>query len=227
MAYPTILKKLLEELQKLPGIGAKTAERLVFHILKAPKDEVIALSEAIRMVKEKVRKCRFCFNITDEDPCMICTDVSRDKSVLCIVEQPKDLLAIEKTGQFHGTYHVLMGRLAPLEDEHPEDLTLEPLLERIKESLRTKTPIKEVILATNPNLEGDTTSLYVQNLLKDFPVTVSRIARGISSGSSIEFANPVILTDALMERKTLQHFTSAKNEHKIESQKLQEKGDIS
>ena len=123
------------------------------------------------------------------------------------MEQPKELLAIEKTGNYQGLYHVLMGRLAPLEDENPEDLTIVNLIERIEKSLKTSTPVKEVIIATNPNLEGDTTSLYIFEKLKEYPIVVSRIARGISSGSSIEFANPVILTDALLERKTLKSGT--------------------
>ena len=201
MAYPNILKKLLTELQRLPGIGAKTAERLVFHILKTPEEEVYALADAIRMVKEKVKKCRYCFNVTDEDPCGICTDPARDGSIICVVEQPKDLLAIEKTGSYNGLYHVLMGRLAPLEDEHPEQLTLNALVERVEKSMSATLPVKEVIVATNPNLEGDTTSLYIVDLLKKYPINISRIARGISSGSSIEFANSAILTDALSERK--------------------------
>ncbi|NUM36737.1 MAG: recombination protein RecR [Candidatus Brocadiae bacterium] len=210
MAYPSILKNLLEELQKLPGIGAKTAERLMFHILKAPDKDVFALSMAIREVKEKVKKCKYCFNITEEDPCMICSNPKRDQSILCIVEQPKDLLAIEKTGQYQGLYHVLMGKLAPLENEHPEHLTIDSLLKRIQKSLESTTPIKEIILATNPNLEGDTTALYLLNCLKEYPILVSRIARGISSGSSIEFANEAILSDALNDRKTLQNTNKEK-----------------
>lgn len=204
--YPTILKNLLEELQKLPGVGPKTAERLVFHILKASEKEVFALADAIRVVKEKVKKCRYCFNITDEDPCLLCTNPQRDQSIVCVVEQPKDLLSIEKTGYFQGLYHVLMGKLAPLENEHPEHLTIDALVSRIKNSLTTPHPIREIILAMNPNLEGDTTALYLLNLLKDLPVVVSQIARGISAGSSIEFANEAILTDALHDRKTLKQF---------------------
>ncbi len=195
----------MEEFQKLPGIGAKTAERLMFHILKAPEKDVFALANAIREVKEKVKKCKYCFNITEEDPCIICSNPKRDQTVLCIVEQPKDLLAIEKTGQYQGLYHVLMGKLAPLENEHPEHLTIDALLTRIQKSLESPSPFQEVILAMNPNLEGDTTALYLLNCLKDYPVLVSRIARGISSGSSIEFANEAILSDALNDRKTLQN----------------------
>lgn len=204
MVYPNLLKHLLDELQKLPGIGSKTAERLAFHILKAPEGEVLALADAIRQVKQNVKKCRYCFHITDEDPCAICNNPQRDKSIICVVEQPKDLMSLEKTGEYRGLYHVLMGRLAPLEGEHAEQLTTAKLLERVRDSLSTNTPVKEIILATNPNMEGDTTSLYLLNLLKEFPVIVSRIARGISAGSSIEFANNAILSDALKDRKTLQ-----------------------
>lgn len=201
MSYPPLVKKLLKDLQKLPGVGAKTAERLVFHLLKAPSEEVLSLAENLRQLKETVKKCRYCFSITEEDPCNICSDPKRDASVICVVEQPKDLLAIEKTGHYLGLYHVLLGRLAPLENEHAENLTIEPLKRRIRNSLSSPQPVKEVILATNPNLEGDTTALYLFNVLKEFPVIVSRIARGIPSGSSIEFANQAILTDALVERK--------------------------
>lgn len=204
MAYPAILKKLLEELEKLPGIGAKTAERLMFHILKASDEEAFALADSIRMVKEKVQKCRYCFNITDEDPCIYCANDKRDHSTICVVEQPKDLLAIEKTGHYQGLYHVLMGRLAPLEDQHPEHLTIDHLAKRIENSMQSASPVREVIIATNPNLEGDTTSLYLCKILEKYPITISRIARGISSGTSIEFANSAILTDAMMERKTLE-----------------------
>lgn len=203
MAYPNLLKNLLVELQKLPGIGIKTAERLAFHILKAPEAEALALAEAIRQVKQNVKKCRYCFHITDEDPCIICSNPQRDRTTICVVEQPKDLLAIEKTGEYQGLYHVLMGRLAPLEGEHADQLTIAQLLDRIRTSMATDKPIKEVILATNPNMEGDTTSLHLLNLLQEFPITISRIARGISAGSSIEFANNAILSDALRDRKTL------------------------
>jgi recombination protein RecR len=203
MAYPPLIKTLLQELQQLPGVGPKTAERLVFYLLKAPAEEVLALAETLRMLKENIKPCHHCFNITEEDPCIICSDPKRDVGTICVVEQPKDLLAIEKTGHYQGLYHVLMGRLAPLDNEHAENLTIEPLKERIKNSLNSPHPIKELIIATNPNLEGDTTALYICNILKEYPVMVSRIARGIPSGSSIEFATQAILTDALTERRRI------------------------
>lgn len=203
MTYPPLIKKLIGELQKLPGIGPKTAERLVFHLLKSSKEEVLELADTIRQMKETVQKCRYCFNLTEQDPCLICSNPQRDNSMICVVEQPKDLLAIEKTSHYLGLYHVLMGRLAPLENEHAEGLTIDALRERIANSLNSKQPVKEVIIATNPNLEGDTTALYISNMLKDYPIHISRIARGIPTGSSIEFANQAILTDALAERKPI------------------------
>lgn len=203
MSYPPSVQELLKELQKLPGIGAKTAERLIFHLIKIPKEEGLALSESIRKVKEEAKQCSICFNTTEQDPCHICCNPSRNASVVCVVEQMKDLMAIEKTSQFKGLYHVLLGRVAPLDNEHPDDLTIGQLIQRIEKSLATKNPIKEVILATNPNIEGDTTALFILNSLKQFPIKVTRIARGLPSGSSIEFANQAILTDALLERKSL------------------------
>ena len=203
MSYPQILKNLLDSLQKLPGIGPKTAERLAFHLLKAPDSEAFELADAIRQVKENLKKCRYCFHITDEDPCAICSNPQRDTSIICVVEQSKDLMAIEKTGQYKGLYHVLMGRVAPLEDEHPESLTIDVLVERIQKSLGTEHPVKELIIATNPTLEGDTTSLYIIDQIKQFPITISKIAHGVPVGTSIEFANAAILSDALNYRKPL------------------------
>jgi recombination protein RecR len=203
MSYPPLIKRLIKDLQRLPGIGVKTAERLVFHMLNAPAEEVLSLAESIRMIKEKVKKCSYCFNITDDDPCVICRDPKRDSSIICVVEQPKDLIAIEKTGHYQGVYHVLLGRLAPLDNQHPENLTIEALVKRIKERKDTNNPVKEVIIATNPDLEGDTTALYLVNALQEYSLKISRIARGIPSGSSIEFANQAILTDAITERKLI------------------------
>lgn len=206
MSYPALVKNLLDEFQKLPGVGAKTAERLVFYLLKSPKEDALALANAIRIMKEQVKNCRHCFNVTDQDPCGICSDVRRDRTTICVVEQPKDLLAIEKTGHYQGLYHVLMGHLAPLDDEHAENLTIDHLVRRVlepDESLGAETQVKEIIIATNPNLEGDTTALYLLNILKEYPIRISRIARGIPSGTSIEFANQEILADALTERKSL------------------------
>ncbi|HNZ65738.1 MAG: recombination protein RecR [Planctomycetes bacterium] len=203
MIYPTILQDLLKKLQRLPGIGLKTAERLAFHILKASDQEVFELADAIRAVKEKVKKCQYCFNITEENPCSICSNPRRDHGMICVVEQPKDLIAIEKTAVYQGTYHVLMGHVAPLENEHAEHLTIDALIDRIQKSVKTDQPVREVIIATNPNLEGDTTALYLLQALQDCSVTVTQMARGISSGASIEFASEIILTEALNNRKKM------------------------
>jgi recombination protein RecR len=190
------LKKLISAFHGLPGIGEKTAERLAFHILKADKEEAMELAYAVRDVKENVKPCSTCFNLSDEDPCRFCTDDRRDSTKLCVVEQPADLWAIEKTGLFRGRYHVLMGRLAPLDNVNPEDLTLSHLAARVE-----KGGIEEIILATNPTVEGDATALYIQRMFQDRPVELTRIAKGIPAGSSLEFANRNILVDALEGRR--------------------------
>jgi len=197
-SYAETIEKLISELGKLPGIGARTAERLAFHILKAPDEEAFSLAESIRDVKTKIRPCRQCFNLTEQELCSICSDPRRDGSVLCVVEQPKDLLAIESTGAFRGVYHVLMGQIAPLEGVEPEDLTINALVERIKGG-----EVKEVILATNPTVTGDGTSLHIAGLLEPLGVNVTRLARGLPSGGQIEYANKSILTDALTQRRKM------------------------
>ncbi len=188
--------KLVEEFAKLPGIGKKSAERLAYHILRVHQSEALALADAIRHVKENVRYCRTCYNLTEQDECEICRDVRRDRSQLCIVEQPRDLLALEQPGTYRGLYHVLLGRIAPLEGIGPEHLTIEPLVERVRGGT-----FREVIMATNPTLEGDGTALYISNLLAGLPVEITRLARGITSGSVLEFANKEILADALAGRQ--------------------------
>jgi recombination protein RecR len=190
------LTKLVEELAKLPGVGKKSAERLAYHLLRVNKAEALALAEAIRSVKENIRYCRVCFNLAEQEQCDLCRDPRRDQSVLCVVEQPRDLIALEQPGTYHGLYHVLLGRIAPLEGVGPEQLTIEPLVERVRAGA-----IKEVIMGTNPTLEGDGTALYISNLLADFPVEVTRLARGITVGSVLEFANKEILADALAGRQ--------------------------
>lgn len=196
--YTQALQTLIGEFERLPGIGRKTAERLAYHVLRSSAEEILKLSEAIEKVKETVRNCRVCFNISEEDLCPICKDPARDRSVICVVEQPKELYAIEKTGVYRGSYHVLMGTFAPLEGITPEDLTIEPLLRRVGEGVR------EVILATNPNFEGDGTALFIAERLKAFPgVRVTRLARGIPSGSLLEHASKTIVSDALEGRRSL------------------------
>jgi recombination protein RecR len=188
--------KLIDELATLPGIGRKSAERIAYHILRVHKNEALRLAEAIRNVKDNVRYCRTCYNLAEGELCAICLDSRREQSLLCIVEQPRDLMALEQAGNYRGLYHVLLGRLAPLESIGPDQLTIEPLVERIRQG-----QIREVIMATNPTLEGDGTALYISNLLSEFPVEVTRLARGITTGSVLEFANKQILADAMAGRQ--------------------------
>jgi len=194
--YSETIERLMEELGKLPGIGARTAERLAFHILKASEEEAMALAGAIRDVKTKIRPCRQCFNLSEQDLCAICRDERRDASLLCVVEQPKDLLAIESTGGYRGLYHVLMGAIAPLDGVEAEDLTIDALVKRVRAG-----GVAEVILATNPTVAGDGTALHITHLLAPLGVKVTRLARGLPAGGQIEYANKSILTDALNERR--------------------------
>jgi len=197
-AYPETLSRLIAELEKLPGIGARSAERLALHLLKASEEDAMALARAIRDLKRNTRHCSVCCNVTESDPCPICADPRRDHSVICVVEQPRDLIAIERTGAFRGVYHVLMGRIAPLENVHPEDLTINRLVERVK-----KTKPKEIILYTNPDYEGDLTAQHLARLLKPLGVRLSLPARGIPTGSQIEYSTESILRDALEGRTEL------------------------
>jgi recombination protein RecR len=187
---------LINEFAKLPGIGKKSAERLAYHVLRVNRGEALALADAIRNVKENVRYCRVCYNLSEQEECSVCRDPKRDRSTLCVVEQPRDLMVLEESGAYHGLYHVLLGRIAPLEGIGPEQLTIDALVQRLRDG-----GIKEVIMATNPTVEGDGTSLHISNLLAELPVQVTRLARGITSGSVLEFANKEILTDALTGRQ--------------------------
>jgi recombination protein RecR len=187
---------LVREFTKLPGIGKKSAERLAYHILRVPTAEALALADAIRHVKENVRYCRTCFNLAEEDQCAICRDAKRQQDLLCVVEQPRDLLALEQTGVYRGLYHVLLGRIAPLEGIGPDQLTLDALVRRVRSGA-----FSELIMATNPTVEGDGTALYISNLLSDVPIRITRLARGITPGSVLEFANKEILSDALAGRQ--------------------------
>ncbi|HTM56133.1 MAG TPA: recombination mediator RecR [Pirellulales bacterium] len=190
--------RLVEEFAKLPGIGKKSAERLAYHVLRLHENEAAALAGAIRAVKENVRYCRNCYNLTEQEECEICRDQARDRSLLCVVEQPRDLMALEQPGTYRGLYHVLLGRIAPLDGVGPEHLTIEALTARIRGG-----DFREVIMATNPTLEGDGTALYISSLLAGMPLTITRLARGITSGSVLEFANKEILADALAGRQKL------------------------
>ncbi|MCR4411980.1 MAG: recombination mediator RecR [Thermoguttaceae bacterium] len=187
---------LVREFTKLPGIGKKSAERLAYHILRVPAAEALALADAIRHVKENVRYCRTCFNLAEGDQCAICRDPKRQQDLLCVVEQPRDLLALEQTGVYRGLYHVLLGRIAPLEGIGPDQLTLDALVHRVRSGA-----FAELIMATNPTVEGDGTALYISNLLSDVPIRITRLARGITPGSVLEFANKEILSDALAGRR--------------------------
>lgn len=187
---------LIEEFAKLPGIGKKSAERLAYHVLRVHQSEAMALADAIRNVKENVRYCRNCYNLTEQEECDICRDPRRDHSLLCVVEQPRDLMALEQAGTYRGLYHVLLGRIAPLDGVGPEQLTIEALVDRVRRGAFT-----ELIMATNPTLEGDGTALYLSSVLAEFPLQITRLARGITSGSVLEFANKEILADALAGRQ--------------------------
>jgi len=189
---------LIEALNKLPGIGRKTASRLAFHILRSSLSEAQTLARAILDVKEKIHLCSICFNLTDEDPCQICQDGRRTKELLCVVEGPNDLIAIENTGEYRGRYHVLHGTLSPLEGVGPEDIKIKELMERLR-----KEKVTEVILATNPTVEGGATALYLTDLIRSLEVKVTRIAYGIPMGGEIEYADGMTLSKALEGRREI------------------------
>jgi recombination protein RecR len=199
-AYPGPVRVLIEQFAQLPGIGVRSAERLAFHVLKSDTDAALALSGAIEAVKKSVRHCKVCFNLCDADVCPICADATRDRSRVLIVEQPKDLIALEQTGMYRGLYHVLMGRLSALDGVEPEDLTIDSLIERVRSS---DGQIEEVVLGLNPTVEGDGTGLYLAQVLGELGVPVSRLARGLPSGGSLEYANKAVLADAILGRQTL------------------------
>jgi recombination protein RecR len=196
MGRPDPLNKLIEQLQRLPGIGAKSAARLAFHVLKTPREEVDRLAEAMREVKDRVTYCSVCSNITDTEPCFYCTDSGRDRRIICVVEEPENVNGVEKTHGFRGLYHVLMGALSPLQGVGPDDLKIKGLLERVGQG-----GVEEVILATNPNVEGEATAIYLAKLLKPLGVKVTRIAMGVPVGSDLEYADEVTMGKALEGRR--------------------------
>lgn len=219
-AYPESVTRLIDELARLPGIGRRSAERLAFHILKAPKDEALGLSRAVSDVKQRVRHCTVCYNLTDwtrpgatvehasegqSGLCAICADDRRERHAVMIVEQPKDLIALEQTGAYKGTYHVLMGRIAPLEGVGPGDLTISDLLRRVDEPAANAGGVRitEIVLALNPTLEGDGTGLYLADALTRRSVRVTRLARGLPTGSQLEYANKAVLADAIQGRRPM------------------------
>ena len=192
------IARLKEKLQRLPGIGPRSAERLAFHILREPRDYAAGLAGAILDVKDKVIHCRTCFNLTESDPCAICVDPNRDAAEVWVVEQPKDLMALEATGLIRGKYHVLMGHIAPLEGVEPDDLTIEALLQRVRSG-----SIREVVLALNPTLEGDGTALHIQSVLGELDVNVTRPARGLAVGTQLEYATVGMLEAAIRGRSSM------------------------
>ena len=198
MTRPDPLSKLIEQLQRLPGIGAKSAQRLAYHILKTPREEVDRLAQAMYEVKERITYCSTCSNITDVDPCFFCTSPSRDHRLICVVEEPENVNGVEKTRQYTGLYHVLMGALSPLHGVGPDDLKIKDLLSRVADG-----GVLEVILATNPNVEGEATAIYLAKLLKPLGVKVTRIAMGVPVGSDLEYADDVTMQRAMEGRREL------------------------
>jgi recombination protein RecR len=195
VSLPDPLIRLIEELQRLPGIGPKSAQRLAFHILKTPREHADRLVDAVRDVKEQVTYCSICNNITDVDPCTFCSSEARDHHVICVVEEPQNVAAVEKTREFKGVYHVLMGALSPLQGIGPDDLKIKSLLARVNNG------VSEIILATNPNVEGEATAIYLARLLKPLGVRVTRIAMGVPVGSDLEYADEVTMHKALEGRR--------------------------
>lgn len=193
--YALPIAKLIEEFSKLPGIGKRSAERLAFHILKMPKENVERFSKTLVNAKEKIRFCPECQSLTDTVPCSICSDAKRDKSVICVVENPKDVIAMEKTKEFSGVYHVLHGVISPIDGIGPDDIKIKELLLRTKDN-----NVKEIIMATNPSIEGEATAMYISNLFKNFGIKVTRIAHGLPVGGELEYADEITLTRALEGR---------------------------
>jgi recombination protein RecR len=198
MHYAKPLARLVGELEKLPGIGPKSAQRLAFHILRATEEEARMLSDSIMDVKEHITLCKICFNFTDQELCEICRDPKRDRSVICVVAEPRDLVAMEKTNEYRGQYHVLQGVISPMEGVGPEALKIRELQERVNQD-----HVKEVILATNPTIEGDTTAMYIAGLLKPFLVKVSRIAHGMPVGGDMDYADQATLIQAMQWRREM------------------------
>ena len=190
--------RLIDEFAKLPGIGKKSAERLTYHVLRIHRNEALELAEAIRSVKDNVQYCRRCYNLAEGDECTICRDASRQQDVLCVVEQPRDLMALEQSGAYRGLYHVLLGRIAPLDGIGPEQLTIDALVRRVGEG-----GFKEVIMATNPTIEGDTTAMFIAGLLKPFGLKVTRIAHGMPVGGDLDYADQATLIQALEWRREM------------------------
>lgn len=195
--YPVAIEKLIEEFAKLPGIGQKTAQRLALHILNLPEDEVKEFADALVKARGTIKYCSVCGNFTDQDPCAICSNPNRDKSVICVLEQPKDVMTMEKVKEYNGLYHILHGNLSPMQGRGPQDIRIRELVARMKED------VKEVIIATNPNIEGEATAMYIAKILKSLDVKVTRIAAGVPVGGDLEYADEVTLSKALEGRKEI------------------------
>ncbi len=196
--YPQAMTRLIEELGKMPGIGQKTAERLANYVLRASAEDAMALTMAIQDLKKNIRNCSVCFNITETDPCHVCQNANRDRTTICVVEQPVDVITIEKTGQYNGLYHVLLGHISPLDSIGPEELTIDNLLCRVKDDT-----IREVIIATNLNMEGDATALYISKQMNGYEKKITRLARGMPSGGQLEYANVAVIADSLQGRRNI------------------------
>lgn len=192
------VSNLVDQLCRLPGVGRKSAERLAFHLLRVPESEAYALADAVRRIRSDVHYCKSCFNLCEDERCSICRDPQRDQTRLCVVEQPRDLMSLEQSQAFSGVYHVLLGRIAPLDGIGPDQLTIEHLVDRVRTG-----NFVEVIMATNPTVEGDGTALYISNQLAEYPVQLTRLARGITAGSVLEYANREMIADALTGRQAL------------------------
>lgn len=198
MNYPEPLAKLISELEKLPGVGPKTAQRLAFHIMRAPREDAVSLSEAIAEVRDRVGDCKRCFNFSAAELCDICADPQRDQTIICVVEEARDVFAIEKTGEFRGLYHVLQGAVSPIDNIGPDDVRIAELMERLKDG-----QVTEIVVATNPNVEGEATAMYIARLVKPLEITVTRIASGLPVGGDLEYADEVTLGRALSGRRQL------------------------
>ena len=197
-AYTESLNRLIEEFGKLPGIGPKSAERLAFYLLKAQPAEALALADAIRDLKNKIKRCEICYNLAEQNICQICSDERRDKSVICVVEQPSDVMVIEKTSEYRGVYHVIHGIISPIDNIGPDDLRINTLADRLRNG-----KVTEVIIATNPTTEGDVTAIYIAKLIKPLGITVTRIARGLPMGSDLDLADTTTLSRALEGRREI------------------------
>ncbi len=203
---PRAVTRLIEEFHRLPGIGPKTAQRLTFHLLRAPREQAEALADALVQLKERITTCSICCNIAEENPCAICRDESRDRSLVCVVEEPLDVLALERTREYHGLYHVLHGAISPVDGIGPEDLRIQELMQRLQRDPGTpaspsQAGVREIVLATNPNLEGEATAMYLERLIKPLGIRLTRLARGLPMGGDLEYADEVTLTRALEGRR--------------------------